>query len=55
MYLHIGESSHDLAFRREFGALLEFEIANRAGQGEVSVDTAEVNEPASCRNSVLLA
>lgn len=55
VYLDIRESGHNLAFRRKLGAFLEFEIANRTGQGKVSVDTAEVNEPASRRNSVLLA
>ena len=47
VYLDVGECSDDLLLRGKIGALLEFEVAYRTGQGEVAVDTAKVDE-ASC-------
>lgn len=54
MRLHVGEGGDDLSFRRELGALLEFEVANGARQGEVSVDATEIDETAGSSNTVLL-
>lgn len=45
--LDVREGSDDLLLRGKIGALLEFEVAYRTGQGEVAVDTAKVDE-ASC-------
>lgn len=47
VYLDVGESSDDLLLRGKIGALLEFEITYRAGQGQVAVHATKVNE-ASC-------
>jgi hypothetical protein len=47
VYLDIGECSDDLLLRGKIGALLELEVTYRAGQGEVAVDTAKIDE-ASC-------
>jgi hypothetical protein len=52
---YIGESSDDLLFRREVGALLELEIANCAGEGKVAIDATEVNESASRLDTRLFA
>jgi hypothetical protein len=53
MYLDVRKSSHNLALGRKLGALLEFEIANRAGQSKVSVDTPEINKTTRSCDSVL--
>lgn len=47
VYLDIGERGDDLLLRGKIGALLELEVAYCAGQGEVAVDAAKVDE-ASC-------
>lgn len=47
MYLDVGERGNDLLLRGKIGALLELEVTYRAGQGEVAVDAAKVDE-ASC-------
>lgn len=50
---HIGEGGDDLLLRRQVGALLELEIANSTGQGEVAVHTAKVDEATGCADSCL--
>ena len=52
---HVGESSHDLLFRREVGALLEFKITNGARERKVAVDTAKVDEASGCSYACLYA
>ena len=47
VYLDIGECGDDLLLRGKIRTLLELEVTYRAGQGEVAVDTAKVDE-ASC-------
>lgn len=47
MNSNIWEGGDDLLLRRKVGALLELEITNGTGKGEVAVDTAEVNETTS--------
>lgn len=47
VYLDIGECGDDLLLRGKVRTLLEFEVTYRAGQGEVAVNTAKVDE-ASC-------
>lgn len=54
MHLDIRESRDNLVLGRELGALLELEIANGAGQGEVAVHAAEVNESAGGLDTGLL-
>ena len=54
MYLDVREGSHDLLLRGKVGALLEFEVAYRARQSEVSVYAAKVDEAACCLNTRLL-
>lgn len=39
---------------RQLGALLEFKVTDGAGQSEVTVDTAEVDETARSANTSLL-
>ncbi len=55
MRSHIREGCDDLLFRRQFCALLELEIADCAGQCEVAVNTAKVDEATSGRNTSLLS
>jgi hypothetical protein len=52
--LNVGEGSDNLLLRREVGALLELEVTYRAGEGEVAVDTAKVNEAAGSLDTGLL-
>lgn len=54
MLLDIGESGHDLVLGGQLGTLLELEIANGTRQGEVTVNSAKVDEATSCCNAVLL-
>jgi len=49
------KGSDDLLLRWEVGALLEFEIANGAREGEVAVDSAKVDKSTGCANSCLFA
>lgn len=51
---HVGVSSNDLLLGRKVGALLEFEITDGTGKGEVAVDTTEIDEAAGGANSCLL-
>lgn len=55
MYLDVGESGDDLLLRGKIGALLELEVADRAGEGEVAVDAAEIDESSSSLNACLLS
>lgn len=55
VYLDVRECSDDLLLRGEIGALLELEVAYRAGQGEVAVDAAEVDEASSSLDTCLLS
>jgi hypothetical protein len=54
VYLDVRESSDYLLLRGKVGALLELEVAYRARQGEVTVDTAEVDEATCCLDTGLL-
>lgn len=47
VYLDVGERGDDLLLRGEIGALLELEVTYRAGEGEVAVDAAKVDEASS--------
>ncbi len=47
--------SNNLLFRRKFGAFLELEVPNGTRQGEIAIDTAEVNEATCGANSSFLA
>ena len=55
VYLDVGEGSDDLLLRGKIGALLELEVTYRAGEGEVAVDAAEVDESSSSLNACLLS
>jgi len=52
--IHVREGGDDLVLGREIGALLEFEVADCARQGEVAIDTTEVDKSTSSRDTVLL-
>lgn len=52
---HIGVCGDDLLFGRELRALLEFEVTDSTGQGKVAIDTAEIDEATSSRDTGLLA
>ena len=54
VYLDVGEGSDYLLLGREICALLELEIADGTRQGEVAIDTAEVDKTAGCLNTGLL-
>jgi hypothetical protein len=54
VYLDIGERGDDLLLRGKIGALLELEVAYRAGESEVAVDAAKVDEASSGLNACLL-
>jgi hypothetical protein len=47
VYLDIRKCGNDLVLRWKLGTLLEFEVANRAGQSKIAIDATEVNK-ASC-------
>jgi hypothetical protein len=53
--LDIGVGCDNLVLWRKVGTLLELEVANGTGQGEVAVDTAKVDEATSGSDTVLLA
>ena len=55
MNSHIGVCGNDLLLGGKLGTLLEFEVTNGAGQGEVTVDTAEVDETTGSADTSLLA
>ena len=55
MYLDVGESSNNLLLRGEIGALLELEVTYRAGQGEVAVHAAKVDEASRGLDTCLLS
>ena len=52
---HIGVCGDNLLFGGKLGALLEFKVTDGAGQGEVTIDTAEVDEATSGADTGLLA
>ena len=52
--LDVGEGSDNLLLRRQIGALLELKVTYRAGQGEVAVDAAKVDEAAGRLDAGLL-
>jgi hypothetical protein len=54
VYLDVGECGNDLLLRGEIGALLELEVTYRAGQGEVTVHAAKVDEASCGLNTCLL-
>lgn len=51
---HVGKGCDYLLLRREVGALLEFEVANSAGQGEIAVDSTEIDKASSGADACLL-
>ena len=51
---HVGVSGNDLLLRRKVGALLELEITDGTGEGEVAIDTTEIDKAAGGANSCLL-
>lgn len=55
MYDNVGVCGHDLLFGGQVCALLEFKVANGSGQGEVSIDTSEVDKAASGGDPCLFA
>lgn len=52
---HIGVSGHDLLFRGQFGTPFEFKVAEGPRQGQIAVDTAEVDETTCSADTSLLA
>ena len=52
---HVGESSDDLLLRWEVRALLELKVANSSAEGKVAVNSAKVDEAASCADAGLFA
>ena len=52
---HVRVGGDDLLLRGQIGALLEFEVANGTGEGEVAVDTTKVDEATCSANASLLA
>lgn len=52
---NVGKGGDNLVLGGELGALLEFEVTNGAGQGQIAVDTAKVDKAASRCDSALLA
>lgn len=55
MLLDIGVGCDNLVLWGKVGTLLELEVANGTGQGEVAVDTTKVDEATSGSDTVLLA
>lgn len=55
MHCHIGVGSHNLLFGGQLGALLELKVTDGTGQGEVAIDTAEVDEATRGTDAGLLA
>lgn len=55
MDCHIGECGHNLLLGGQLGALLELEVTNGTGQGEIAIDTSEVDEATRGANTCLLA
>lgn len=53
MYGNVGEGGNDLLLRGKVCALFEFKVANGAGEGEVAVDAAKVDETARCTDACL--
>lgn len=53
--LNIGEGSDNLGLGCKLGALLELKVADGAGQGEVAVDAAKVDETAGGRDARLFS
>jgi hypothetical protein len=52
---HIRVCGNDLLFGGKLRALLEFKVTDSTGQGEVAIDTAEVDEATSGADTSLLA
>jgi hypothetical protein len=52
--LDVGEGSDNLLLRGKIGALLELKVTYRAGEGEVAVDAAKVDEAAGRLDAGLL-
>jgi len=52
--LNVWKGSDYLLLWREVGALLELKVAYRAGQREVTVNTAKVDKAACCLDTCLL-
>lgn len=50
----VGICSNDLLLGSKLCALLEFKIANGSREGQVAVDTSEIDETAGSGNSCLL-
>lgn len=52
---NVGVCGNDLLLGSKLCALLEFEIANGSGEGQVAVDPSKVDETAGSGDSCLLA
>jgi len=52
---HIGIGCDNLLFRRELGALLELEITNGPGQGQITIDSTKVDEATGGADTSFLA
>jgi len=52
---YVRESRDNLLLWGQVCTLLELEVANGAGKGEISVDTTKVDESTSCSNARLLS
>jgi len=50
---HIRECSNNLLLGSEVGTLLELEVADGTRQGQVAVDSAEIDEPTGSTDSGL--
>jgi hypothetical protein len=55
VHSHVGVGSHDLLLGGKLGALLELKVTDGAGQGEVAIHAAEVDEATRGTNTGLLA
>lgn len=52
---HVGEGGHNLLLRGKVGALLELKVTNGSAQGEIAIDSSEIDEATSRTDSCLLA
>lgn len=52
---NVGVGSNNLLLGRKFSALLELKVTNGTREGEVAVDTAEINKTASSSDACFLS
>ena len=55
MHRHVRERSHYLLFGRQLGTFLELKVTNGTGQGQVAIDTSEVDEATGGADTGFLA